>query len=262
MVKFIVSFINRPTQLDTVATYEFGLQATPTRPLPDHWRSIRTVYTVPTAKELSPDLSDSNPKPDIAIIWPSDKADWPYGGFPKPADKDRTIALLQTLHQKGIKVLLYIQAEAMDENNLPEFQQNKDKWQYIPELLGGTTLRAFNPTTSWSPYFLKALQEFLATYDVNGLYLDNIYIYPDRNRAHVPTGTVYPIVGLRDLVRNVYTLAKNKNPQNLVIIHMSSHNLMPVLSFSDVILDGEHVWPGLGIARKMKSTSTATRSSR
>jgi hypothetical protein len=241
VVKFNVSFVSLPTELKSATAYEFGLQATPTRPLPDHWRSIRTVYTVPTAKELSPELSESNPKPDIAILWPLHKAEWPWGGFPRPADKDRTIALIQSLHQKGIKVLLYIQAEAMDENDLPEFQKNKKNWQYIPEILGGTTLRAFNPSTSWSQYFLDALQSFLATYDVDGLYLDNIYIYPDKNPAHVSEGTVYPIIALRDLVRKVYVLAKNKNSQNLVIIHMSSHNLMPVLSFSDVILDGEHV---------------------
>jgi hypothetical protein len=242
-VKFSISFVNQPTELSAGTHYEFGLQATPTRPLPDHWRSIRTVYTVPAAaKELSPDLSPENPKPDIAIIWPDySHADWPYGGFPKPADKDRTIAYIQSLHRQGIKVLLYLQAEAMDENNLPEYQENKKSWEYIPEVVGGTTLHAFSPATSWSQYFLDALRSFLATYDVDGLYLDNIYIYPDRNRAHVPEGTVYPMLALRDLVRKVYALTKEKNSRNLVIIHMSSHDLMPVLSFSDVILDGEHV---------------------
>jgi hypothetical protein len=240
VVKFVVSFINLPTKLNGATTFEFGLQATPTRPLPANWRSIRTIYTAPAANELSPVLSKANPKPDLAIIWPNNKEDWPSGGFPKPRSEERTKAVIRSLHEQGIKVLLYIQAEAL-ESDRPEDKKRIEDWEYLPEVVGGSTLHAFSPATAWSSYFLNQLKEFLNTFDVDGLYLDNIYIYPDSNRAHTPVGTVYPILALRDLDRNVYTLAKSKNLQNLVIIHMSSHDLTPVISFSDVILDGEHI---------------------
>jgi hypothetical protein len=58
---------------------------------------------------------------------------------------------------------------------------------------------------------------------------------------HHSEGTGYPILGLRRLLRDIYTMVKAKNSRNLMMIHMSAHDLMPALSFSDVILDGEHI---------------------
>lgn len=36
-------------------------------------------------------------------------------------------------------------------------------------------------------------------------------------------------------------MVKQKSSGNLTIVHISGHDLAPVISYSDVILDGEHV---------------------
>jgi hypothetical protein len=244
VVKFVVSFINVPTELSEKLDFEFGLQATPTRPLPANWRSIRTIYTFPKREGLSP----TEPKPDYSILWPN-KDDWKYFGFPEPKDEARMKAQIQSLHDQGIKVLVYVQAEAIAAN-VPEYEKNIAAWQYLPEVVDnfssdvlamGGPIHAVNPASGWSDFFLEHLQNFLNTYDVDGLYLDNIYAYPTRNRLQYPSGTVYPIISFRNLIRKMYGLVKAKNSQNLFMIHMSAHNLMPVLSFSDLILDGEDI---------------------
>jgi len=244
VVKLVISFINVPTELSEKLDFEFGLQATPTRPLPAGWRSIRTIYTSPKRAGLSP----TEPKPDYTILWPN-KDDWKYFGFPEPKDEARMKAQIQSLHDQGIKVLVYVQAEAIAAN-VPEYEKNIAAWQYLPEVVDnfssdvlamGGAIHAVNPASGWADFFLDHLQNFLNTYDVDGLYLDNIYAYPDRNRLQYPSGTVYPILSFRSLVRKMYGLVKAKNSHNLFMIHMSAHNLMPVLSFSDVILDGEDI---------------------
>lgn len=243
-VTLAVSFISIPTELSGEFHFDFGLQATPTRPLPAHWRSIRQILTWPLREGLSP----SNRKPRYVILWPN-KNDWKYFGFPEPKNEDQMQALIRSLHARGIKVLVYVQAEAMAAN-IPRYEKNIAMWQYIPKVVDsfssdvlamGAPIHAVNPASGWANLFLDHLRGFLNTYHVDGLYLDNIYIYPDKNRLQYHEGTVYPILALRELVRNIYGMVKAKSKRNLVIIHMSAHDLMPVISYSDVILDGEDI---------------------
>lgn len=244
VVTLVISFINDPTKISTALHFDFGLQATPTRPLPAHWRSIRQIRTWPLRDGLSP----SNPRPRYVILWPNRK-DWKYFGFPEPKNAVQMHALIRSLHAKGIKVLVYVQAEAMAAN-VPGYTKRIAAWQYIPEVVDrsssdvvamGAPIHAVNPASGWAKVFLDQLRSFLNTYNVDGLYLDNIYIYPDRNRQQYRKGTVYPILALRALVRNIYSMVKAKDLRNLVIIHMSAHDLVPVISYSDVILDGEDI---------------------
>jgi hypothetical protein len=247
-VKFVVSFINIPTLLSHRLTFEFGLQATPTRPLPRSWRSIGIVKTWPPRDGLSLAALGTSPKPAVVILWPN-RQDWKWFGFPEPCNAAQMKALISSFHSRGVKVVAYVQAEALA-SNMPAFKADIAAWQYLPPVVDkfssdvlamGGPIHAVNPASGWGDFFLEHLKRFLNAYDVDGLYLDNIYLYPDTNRAQYPTGTVYPVLALRHLLRNVYALVKQKNEQNLVIIHMSGHDLTPVISYSDVILDGEHV---------------------
>lgn len=244
VVTLVISFINVPTELSKEFHFEFGLQATPTRPLPAHWRFIRQIRTWP----LRDGLSSSNPKPSYVILWPN-RNDWKYFGFPEPRNEDPMQALIRSLHARGIKVLVYVQAEAMAAN-MPEYKKNIAAWRYLPEVVDsfsadvlamGAPIHAVNPASGWTNVFLDQLRSFLNTYNVDGLYLDNIYIYPDRNRLQYREGTVYPILALRELIRNIYGMVKAKDKRKLMMIHMSAHDLTPVISYSDVILDGEDI---------------------
>jgi len=247
-LKFIVSFINTPTRLSHDRDFEFGLQATPTRPLPRHWRSIGIIRTWPSRKGLSLAGLSNHPKPAVVILWPN-KEDWKWFGFPEPRNPARMKALIHSFHSRGIKVVAYVQAEALAAN-MPAYKADISAWQYLPPVVDkfspdvlamGGPIHAVNPASGWGKFFMEHLQKFLNTYDVDGLYLDNIYLYPDTNRLQYPAGTGYPVLALRRLLRNIYTMVKEKNSGNLMMIHMSGHDLMPAISYSDVILDGEHV---------------------
>lgn len=247
-LKFIISFVNRPTVVAHDLDFEFGLQATPTRPLPRRWRSIKIIRTWPSRKGLSLAALGTNPKPAVVILWPNNK-EWQWFGFPEPRNAERMKALIHSFHSRGIKVVPYVQAEALA-SNMPAYKANIAAWQYLPPVIDNFSLdvlamrgpiHAVNPASGWEKFFLQHLQKFLNTYDVDGLYLDNIYLYPDTNRLQYPAGTVYPILALRRLLRNTYAMVKAKNSGNLVMIHMSGHDLTPAISYSDVILDGEDV---------------------
>ncbi len=247
-LKFVISLINVPTSISHGLHFDFGLQATPTRPLPLNWRSLGIVKTWPSRNAVSAAAFRTNPEPGIVILWP-DKEDWKWFGFPEPRDPQRMKALIRSFHAEGIKVLAYVQAEAMA-SNLPAYRANIAAWQYLPQVVDsfspdvlamGGPIHAVNPASGWAEFFLKHLQQFLNTYDVDGLYLDNIYLYPDANRRQVPAGIVYPVLGLRNLLQSVYRMVKQRNSHDIVIMHISGHDLTPVISYSDVILDGEHV---------------------
>jgi hypothetical protein len=247
-VRFIVSFINTPTVLSHDITFEFGLQATPTRPLPPLWRSVGIIKTWPPKDGLSLAALGTNPKPAVVILWPN-REDWKWFGFPEPRDPTRMHALIRSFHSRGIKVVAYVQAEALA-SNMPAYKANIAAWQYLPPVVDrfssdvlamGGPIHAVNPASGWGDFFLKHLQKFLNAYDVDGLYLDNIYLYPDTNRAQYPIGIVYPVLALKGLLRSIYTMVKEKNNGDLVIVHMSGHDLTPAISYSDLILDGEHV---------------------
>lgn len=245
---FIVSFVNTPTDLSQGLDFEFGLQATPTRPLSRHWNSIGIIKTWPSRSGLSLAAIGANPKPDVVILWPNSN-DWKWFGFPEPRDPQRMKSLIHSFHSRGIKVVAYVQAEALA-SNMPAFKENISAWQYLPSVVDsfssdvlamGGPIHAVNPASRWRGFFLEHLQKFLDTYEVDGLYLDNIYLYPDTNRLQYPSGTVYPILAIRRLLQNIYAMVKAKNSGDLLMIHISGHDLTPAISYSDVILDGEHV---------------------
>ncbi len=245
---FIVSFINAPTKLSRDMDFEFGLQATPTRPLSRRWNSIGIIKTWPSRSGLSLAETGANPEPAVVILWPN-KNDWKWFGFPEPRDPERMKALIHSFHSRGIKVVAYVQAEALA-SNMPDYKANIAAWQYLPPVVDsfssdvlamGGPIHAVNPASGWQGFFLEHLQKFLNTYDVDGLYLDNIYLYPDTNRVRYPAGTIYPVLALRSFLQRVYAMVKAKNSGDLMMIHMSGHDLTPAISYSDVILDGEHV---------------------
>jgi len=212
------------------------------------WRSIGIIRTWPSRKGLSLAAIGTHPKPAVVILWPN-KRDWKWFGFPEPRDAAHMKALIHSFHARGIKVVAYIQAEALAAN-VPAYKANIAAWQYLPPVVDnfspdvlamGGPIHALNPASGWQEFFLKHLQTLLNTYDVDGLYLDNIYLYPDTNRLQYAAGTVYPVLALRQLLRNSYTVVKRKNRSDLMIVHMSGHDLIPAISYSDVILDGEDI---------------------
>jgi hypothetical protein len=247
-VNFVVSFINTPTLVPRDLRFQFGLQGTPTRALPSRWRSIGIVSTWPARNGLSLAAFARNPRPAIVILWPNPK-EWCWFGFPEPRNPARMEALIHSFHSRGIKVVAYVQAEALA-SNMPAYKTNIEAWQYLPAVVDkfssdvlamGAPIHAVNPASGWGEFFLNHLQKFLGTYDVDGLYLDNIYLYPDENRMQYGAGTIYPVLALRAHLRSIYAMVKRKNERDLVIVHMSGHDLTPAISYSDVILDGEHV---------------------
>lgn len=55
----------------------------------------------------------------------------------------------------------------------------------------------------------------------------------------------YNILGMREGMKRLYTLLKQRHPQGIVIYHMSAEPMLPFGSFSDIFLDGENFYSQL-----------------
>ncbi len=96
-----------------------------------------------------------------------------------------------------------------------------------------------------SAYILYRINEAIDRYQIDGIYIDCWGPSPCQAGPCAwkdETGKVHPtrpIRAYREMIRRVYTLFREKRPNALLMVHMSSEVVIPMLSFTDTILDGE-----------------------
>ncbi len=88
-----------------------------------------------------------------------------------------------------------------------------------------------------------ALDQAMAAYDIDGVYVDNAIPLHCHNQAHgcgqqgLPR---YPYFAFREWHKRVYgVVRKNKPARGLVAEHVSRYSMSPALSFVDIYSDGE-----------------------
>lgn len=214
--------------------FEFGLQATPVKPLPKDRRKWRL---------------SSAPKPTAVMPWPSDKPDSTrHFGYPEATNPAAYQKMLDDNHAKGQAVLPYLLLNGIS-STAPEWKWFGKDWDMKSDEAGGNGTRVHHmaPTVkSWQDFVIWKTQQFSDRFDFDGVYHDLTYAYgwaaPNVNtgwRDGKEWQKTYPIRAYRELYRRNYAIFKGKKPNSFLWAHNSPIMLIPVLAYEDAYLTGE-----------------------
>jgi hypothetical protein len=210
-------------------SYQFGLQATPVKPIPRDWRKWR----------LGP-----APRANLTVPWPYDQPDsMEYFGYAAAKNPEIFQKRIDDLHAKGMKVLPYSLLNGSDPAT-PDWKYFYKRWQ-VHHLDPPAEL--VSPTQEdWRDFVIWKNQQFLKRYNLDGFYHDLTYPY-GWNEPAANTGwfdgkewqNTYPMLAFRELYRRNYAMVKADNPNNFLIGHIGMRLAIPVVAYEDAYLDGE-----------------------
>lgn len=240
-----VQFVTAPMEVSQPITYKFGLQATPTRPMPVGWRGWQWA-----SRGLDSIKADAPFHPTNATSW---WQEWsPYISSPLDIKPDAASKVAQ-YHQAGIKVIPYQALLALNEK-APDFDYFKTEWLNQPQMNAGGEAGQqtwfVNVKGSYQDYFLYALQQEIHNQHWDGLYFDFAQgAVPDRNQFH-GSGYVddkgvrhptYDLLAQREFFKRLWVMLQQEtgNDEPIVMIHDSACVVPPVDSFANVYFDGE-----------------------
>ena len=115
------------------------------------------------------------------------------------------------------------------------------------------------PASSYNDYFVDAVARMIRKYGVDGVYLDSTGNVPCCNRTGHGCGYfdkegklhgTYPVRATRNLMKRLYKLTHGELIENgIIYLHMGPPLLLPIASFSDVIITNE---PGISYWRNLR----------
>ncbi len=219
--------------------YRIGLQPTPVKKYPKSWRKWR----------LTPGVNAN-----IEIIWPASNDDsLKYYGYPEAANPKKFLDRVNAIKRNNREAVSYLTPSFVS-TGAPEWEANRDNWMSgifdstssDVRSMGGA-LAATTPTSrSWQSFIKDKTKVFQESYKLDGFYLDNMQVYGIYNpqiKVGYVAGNVakkeYPIFEYRELFKSVIESIKLGNPSSKVLVHMSGHFNIPVLSLADAYIDGE-----------------------
>jgi hypothetical protein len=252
-------------------SFRFGLMATPVKPWDNSYLRTRAVHIDCFTKVkgdywpfLNGPVSENNPERVIDRLtragvnllvlhekWTKMQNYWQFA----TSTADEIRKLVEMCHARNIRVIPYFGYEIT--SSIPEFTDIRDEvsnvgadgayrsgWYRVP-------YQRANPVCYRSGWAKKLAEGILATLDrfgFDGVYLDGT-TYP-RACANAEHGcgyigrdgqrhVTYPIFPVRELMREIYTGVHARH--GIVNPHTSGVTLPYVMSFSDLLWDGEHI---------------------
>jgi hypothetical protein len=246
-----LNLVDTPLTFSGRREISFGLQATPVRELPKAWRTWR----------VQPDIHAHSKKPYNLITWYTRYSELSY--YPDVATlKPGTRQELKDFHAAGVQVAPYLAMSATTRFS-PEYKYYGELWRATP--CAWNRKLSDNPiyaplernwhyymvcpnSASYRDNFLWKLDEFVRDLAVDGLYFDLGAVYRCDNPIHgcgwqddAGKGQqTFALRGTRELAKRIYVAVKGRNPNAVIINHMSGEVAMPVHAFADVLVDGEN----------------------
>ena len=240
-VDAVWSFAAQPRRLTQDWAFTFALQATPVKDLTG-WRKWR----------LAP---GTNPK--VYIQWAVPEM-IRYFGFPQATDPSRYRALVRDHRAQGAGVVPYSLLNVLS-SQVPEWSFYAEEWASSMAESTASDVMAYHapiygcsPARDWVDFIVWANHRYVRELGLGGLYHDFTMVMPSSNRlagcGYLRDGVLrptYPIFAVRELYRRIYTMLKDYGRQTgretFMMGHMSSQMVIPLLSFCDAYLDGEHL---------------------
>jgi Concanavalin A-like lectin/glucanases superfamily/Glycoside hydrolase 123, N-terminal domain/Carbohydrate family 9 binding domain-like len=223
--------IDHPVSIDAPFTLSFGLMATPVKAKMKDWRNFRIGKNY---QVWFPYLKYFNyPHADYLHERYKEMVRW-YAPMPK--------SYYHTLY--GFTPYA------------PEWPYWADQWEKVPPARGSATkmgdahwamVHVCANSSSYVDYYLSLLATAVDQVPIKDIYFDHGVPRTCHNSGHGcgykdMRGIVrdtYNIRGTRKLAQRIYVMFKKKRPNGLILSHMSEEPTMPVLSFVDVMVDGE-----------------------
>ncbi len=234
-VRVTIRLMAERTTITRKMEYGFGMMATPARPPRENTRRWRMAPAVRSTFE---------------IIWPNDCMKW-YG-YPEPIDAEQFRERVRTAHKQNVQIVPYVNLNFMSAG-APEWQYYGARWADPARVvtpsdvaaMGHASMGTCPANQDWQDFILYRINEMIDQYEIDGIYIDcwspyacragKCGVQDEEGQIHA----TWPIRSYRQILRRVSTLFQEKRPNPLVMVHMSSEVVIPMLTFTDTILDGE-----------------------
>ena len=276
-ITVIYRFAGRQTKLAEPWNLRLVLEATPTKPLPAGWRTMRDAspfaenpadYTAWPGVNLwiaypwyyektqlhhpYPVMRDPNWYRDhVKNLQAGGPGAWRDNTAIKPGDASGAAA------KKQINKVLPYSLFAFMAPGMPECDFYWKEW-YNPlgfSSLGNRweTRAAVRPVPSYIDFMVWKHRELVREYGHDGVYVDFAGLCQpalalehgigyERNGVQHPA--TFPVVANRQIWKRMYTMLREENPGSLIAGHTSENSCAILLSFLDVWIPGEGNWFG------------------
>lgn len=239
------SIVNRPVKMEQPITVVFGLQATPAKPRPAGSRKWRY---------------GNGPGVTVGIKW----ADPEYGvwyHFPTPRDPKKYNEMIEKdFHSKGQMFTMYSDYYYPSAQT-PEFQYYKGDWWVTSDCWAQTDVIYYGqPCLSvcfrektWMDYHISLFIDYFKNTIADGTYMDGVVPITCQNPTHEQCYFInqdgerdyeYQIFSCREMLKAIYCVSRQYNPPKIVVSHMSTRMISPILTFTDAYVDGEQFIAG------------------
>jgi len=232
----LLNFVDTPITIDHTLEYEFGFQSVPMRPMPENWRSWSPYRNF-----------------DPYFVW-SRYHHYPYADAVRSDEKYRE--LFETKKSRFGNRLFYYFAGFTITPTFPEWPYYSSEWMLTPPELGlygcidkpASYFTWICPASAeYRDFYLDRLKNIIETLDIPNIYIDNsdaqMCDNPRHGCGYVGTDgrrySSFNLRGTRILAQRVYTMFKEMRPAGRLIRHMSAKPVAPVVSFADMLVDGE-----------------------
>ena len=224
-VTLVVNFIAAATRFTQKRVYEFGLMATPVKPLPQGWRNARSPVLEPyTVKHITHSCT--------------------FQGYGKPTDEQRFREVVESHRRTWPGCCV---SPAMGANDL---WGGEESAYFINDW--NTRVRKGMATPVRNDFQLWHFRRVVRDYGIDGAYSDDSYPIAITN----PVGTSawvdakgavhegYNLAAIRGFHRRIATVLRTCKGHGDSMVHMSDAMVIPCFSFFDLALDGEFSFEG------------------
>jgi len=243
--------------------WSFGFIATPVKPWPKDYYAMRYCHMGAYGIEknrYSGKPADSAQPPYLDVLanmgvnylgfhehWSDEQS------LPRPKDPEALRSLIAACKSKGIRLVPYTGCYMSTRS--PEYRKEWDSlpigdhYQYQrPD--NKDICRIMCNATGYPDLVVRTFASAYVEYGFGGIYIDGLCTpLPCTNTLHGcgyqgKDGKVHPTMAIwrtRNAMKSLYRLVKEQPNPGILFSHTSSSVLLPVLSFSDFYVDGEHL---------------------
>jgi hypothetical protein len=239
---FRANLLGEPTAIAGEMTWTLGLQASPGKPLPVGWHGRHVGNLGPGGAEGVEVLRERGQ--NVALVWNSETTLFSY---PQAEDPEWLKDTIDVYHDAGIRSVVYITLSGTGPSEV--FERHRDEWLMSIEegrpLFGDEEVYASTcPASTYTDWLVWAVDQAMAEYDLDGVYIDNPGPYYCTNGLHGcggERGRTYPYFANRDLHKRLWTVIRAHKPDTgLIWEHNSRTSNTFQLTFCDIYSDGEH----------------------
>ncbi|NOY81263.1 MAG: hypothetical protein GXP31_09695 [Kiritimatiellaeota bacterium] len=238
-----VNMITFPRRLTVPTTFTFGLQATPTRPMPvPNWTAYRFASSISSSTYHVTTGYTTGAEYHVTL------------GVPFPVqDLDRARRFVKSVHSRpGRSAVVYATSNGMGDGGA-EFRFFEQEWKN-PSVCDTWSFASRGqyhwgtcPTVeTLRDYFLWRTAQAIDELGIDGLYYDYATVFPadnpdagcgyERDGKRFPT---WPIFADRAMRKRIYELFMTKRGKAVFVYHNYSRMMTPIASFATLHLDGE-----------------------